>query len=791
MSSSTTRPTRGGSKANSELREYERKRDFARTEEPRGVVPKRRGPREPLRFVVQQHAARRLHYDLRLELDGVLKSWAVPKGPSLEPTAKRMAVETEDHPLAYADFEGVIPKGEYGGGTVAVWDRGTWASIGDPQVGLEKGHLEFDLRGEKLGGRWNLVRMRTRPSDRGKKVWLLIKAKDAARQRSAVEPVPTWIAPQLATLVDAPPAGAGWLHEIKLDGYRILARIRRGEVRLFSRAGKDWTDRMLGVAAALSALKLESSFLDGEVVALDADGHSRFQLLQHALKRTNPNLHYFMFDLLHLDGSDLRAAPLVLRKQLLRELLARGRSLEPLHFSAHIEGDGVAFLAEACKVRAEGMISKLAAAPYHSGRSRSWLKIKCGRRQEFAIVGFTDPRGSRVGFGALLLGVRDDAGALHYCGKVGTGFSDVALTQLRKRLAVLERKTPTVVDPSRAESHVHWVKPEWVADVAFAEWTRDGVIRHPSFVGLRAAKAAAASAPPRERTEVAGIRLSNPGRVYFPDLGVTKSELAQYYEAMAERVVPALANRPLSLVRCPDGCDKPCFYQKHVSQSISARVGRVSIEKGEEPYATVKDLAGIVSLVQIGTVEFHVWGARADRIERPDQLVFDLDPGPSVAWRSLADTARVLRGLLADLGLETFVRTTGGKGMHVVVPIERRSSWPEVNGFTHAVALQLVRQAPEQFTTRFAKLERHGKILLDCMRNQRDATAIGSYSVRARPGAPVAMPIAWDELEGATGPPVWSIREAPARLALPDPWRAFEASRRVLSVKALSAVRSA
>jgi bifunctional non-homologous end joining protein LigD len=529
--------------------------------------------------------------------------------------------------------------------------------------------------------------------------------------------------------------------------------------------------------------------LDGEVVVLDAEGRSRFQLLQNALQKQAAKLHYYVFDLLHLEGADLREEPLWSRKQALRELFTRVSRSETLHYCDHIEGDGKAVLAEACRMGAEGIVSKLSAAPYQSGRTRSWLKVKCGMRQEFVIVGFTPPGGSRVGLGALLLGVRDDAGELRYCGKVGTGFSHELLGRLRKQLGALEQAKPAVKDPPRMKD-AHWVKPKLVGEVSFTEWTNDGRIRHPTFLGLRTDKPASAirverPAAPAERSEVAGVRLSHPDRVYFPDLGITKSELAQYYETMAERAVPAIANRPLSLVRCPDGIEKPCFFQKHVGQGVSDKVGRVVIEKGESPYGVVQDLAGIISLVQFGVIEFHVWGARADRIESPDLLVFDLDPDPSLPWRPLADTARVLRELLKDLGLVAFLRGTGGKGLHVVAPIQRRPSWEVVKSFTHAVATRLVQEAPDRYTTNISKRQRHGKILLDYLRNQRDATAIASYSVRRRPGAPVAMPLDWDELESRTGPPVFGLREAPARLALPDPWKGFEASRRPLTAQTI------
>ena len=848
------RPAR--SRSGTALDEYVRKRDFERTPEPTGrggaVRRARRG-----RFVVQQHAARRMHYDFRLEQDGVLKSWAVPKGPSLDSRERRMAVETEDHPLEYASFEGSIPKGEYGGGTVVVWDRGTWEPLGDPRAGLEKGKLEFRLAGEKLRGRWHLVRMRPRPRDRNKKLWLLIKGKDeesrqgadaeiterapesvlSGRSVAAVrrDPGRVWSSekgeletapraapagrparlpdvprPQLATLVDAPPEGADWLHELKLDGYRMLARIARGDVRLLTRAGNDWTDRFPEIARELGRLPVDAALLDGEVVALDGAGRSRFQLLQGAMKGGRTDLRFFAFDLLHLNGHDLRGKPLAERKEALFAVLRGLSDASPIRASDHVQGNGAEFFAEACRSGAEGIVSKLATARYRAGRTRTWLKVKCGQRQEFVVVGYTDPRRSRLGLGALLLGVYDDGGKLRYAGKVGTGFAVDTLSELRRKLGALERDTPSVVDPRRAERGAHWVTPRLVAEVAFTEWTDDGKIRHPSFMGLRTdkpasairrevpeampkrssrsvAKAAAAPAPPLA-AEVAGVRLSTPARVYFPDLGVTKSELARYYETMADRVLPGLAQRPLSLVRCPESTVEGCFYQKHVTDTVPERVGRVVIDAGEAPYAMVTDLASLISLVQIAVIEFHVWGARADQIEKPDLFVIDLDPDPSVPWAWLAGSAQLLRAFLRDLGFVPFLRTTGGKGLHVVVPLVRRSSWEEVKSFTHAIALRLVREAPEHFTAQISKAKRKGKILIDYLRNQRGATAIASYSVRARPGAPVAVPLAWEELEDADAMPVWNVREAPERLTLPDPWRDFDKSRRALTARALAQV---
>ncbi len=835
---------------------------------------------------MQKHAARRLHYDFRLELDGVLKSWAVPKGPSLVAGARRMAVATEDHPLDYATFEGVIPKGEYGGGTVQLWDQGSWEPLDDPRAALAKGDLSFRLNGSKLRGRWHLVRMRTRPSDRGRTHWLLIKGRDAEarnekggdvterepmsvatgraieeiardadrvwssetgerkpepKRKPKAEPkkarslgaeratgakraaLPAEIELQLATLVDAPPTGDEWLHEIKLDGYRLAVRVERGRAQLFTRGGKDWTAAFPRLAEAAAALPLDRAWLDGEAVVFDAEGRSRFQLLQNAQggrlgsrptrSEAKPSevhrlggadaagLQLVVFDLLHLDGVDLRGAPQVERKRLLQELLAGAPKRLPLRFGQDVRGRGEAFFREACKHGVEGIVSKRADAPYRAGRSRAWLKVKCLQRQEFVIVGFTQPAGSRVGLGALLVGAYDTAGKLRYCGKVGTGFAAAQLAALRAQLDALAQDDPPVIDPKRAERGAHWAAPRLVAEIEFTEWTQDGKLRHPVFVGLREDKrpedvrieteqtvAEVAAAPPELRTEVAGVRLSHPDRVYWPDVGVTKSELAQYYEAVAERILPGLRDRPLTMLRCPEGVGGERFFQKHAGDTVSSRVARVTVRRGEAPYAMVTDLASLVSLAQIGVLEFHVWGARADRLDRPDLVVFDLDPDPAVPWSSVADTAKVLRSALADLGFVPFVRTTGGKGLHVVVPLVRRAGWDEVKRFSRALAELFAAEAPDQFTAVMSKQRREGKIYLDYLRNAPEATAIASWSTRARPGAPIAMPLAWDELDGRDEPLRFALRDAAARLAEPDPWRDFEASRRPLSASALQRV---
>jgi bifunctional non-homologous end joining protein LigD len=616
-------------------------------------------------------------------------------------------------------------------------------------------------------------------------------------------PLPRRAAPQLATLVTAPPEGDDWLHEIKLDGYRLLCRLERGKARLVSRNGHDWTDRFPALAEAVAALPTDAALLDGEAVVFDARGRSDFQALQGSLGRDRPDLHLTLFDCLCLGGFDLRDAPLVERKRALRHLVAGAPARSRVRYSDHVVGRGAEFFEAACRSGVEGIVSKRVDAPYRSGRTRAWLKVKCSKRQEFAIVGFTEPGGTRQGLGALLLGAHDADGALRYCGKVGTGFDAATLAALRAKLARLERARPPVVDPP-SERGVHWVTPRLVAEVAFTEWTRDGKVRHPVFLGLREDKSAAevrieapeAAAPEPEaaprptRSEIAGVRLSSPDRVYFPDVGITKSELAEYYEAMAERVLPGLAQRPLTLLRCPEGIDGECFYQKRANESVPDVVPRVRVRKDREAYAMVGDLRSLIALVQIGVLELHPWAARADRLDRPDLVIFDLDPDPAVPWPRVVETARALRAFLADLGLVPFARLTGGKGVHVVAPLVRRSSWDEVKAFSAGVAGELVRLAPGQLTANMAKARRPGKIFIDVFRNAPEATAIASWSVRARPGAPVALPLAWDELEALGAPLHESPREALARLERPDPWREFEASRRPLSREALRRVGS-
>jgi len=865
--------------ASAKLREYRRKRDFAVTPEPSGAAAAGAPGRS---FVIQKHAATRLHYDFRLELDGVLLSWAVPKGPSLDPGDKRLAMRTEDHPIEYGSFEGVIPEGEYGGGTVLLWDRGTWEPVGDAGKGVAKGKLEFVLHGTKLHGRWTLVKIRGRQSRDADKAWLLIKGRDDAARaggdydvtaalpdsvatdrrmdeiaherdrvwhsnkpaktggrrgatRAATPRVdagsvpgarrgalPAFIAPQLATLVAAPPPGDEWLHEMKFDGYRVLCRIDGGKVQLSSRNGNDWTARLPGVARAAARLGTKSAMLDGEVAVLLPNGVTSFNALQNALGgESGAEPLYYVFDLLHLDGNDLTASPLEARKKALRGLLAAGSAGPTLRYSDHVTGNGEAFLRHACRMSLEGVVSKRRDAPYESGRGRSWLKTKCIQEQEFVIGGFTEPEGKRSGIGALLLGVHDDEGKLVYAGKVGTGFSSQDARDLRRRLDALTRTACPFVKRPPGAAHAHWVRPELVGEVEFTEWTPDGRLRHPSWKGLRedkpareivrerpsratgagsgaedragkrakrsfvrartggARKSAAAAA-----VEVAGVRITHPDRVVYPPQGITKLDLARFYESIADWILPHLRGRPTSLVRCPEGLGEECFYQKHVGVWAPAALRRVRIREKKKvgEYLVVEDLPGLIGLVQIGILEIHTWNAVVEHLEEPDRLVFDLDPGDDVPWRDVVAGARTVRAHLRDLGLETFLKTTGGKGLHIVAPIDTGPSWDDCLGFARAVAETLARQAPRSFTANVAKSERPGRIYLDYLRNLRGATSVAAYSTRARPGAPVSTPLEWEELGPRIRADHFTISNLPRRLASLRryPWEGYAGTRQAL-----------
>jgi bifunctional non-homologous end joining protein LigD len=828
-------------------------RDFERTQEPRGDERGKKLQQAPgLSFVVQKHHARNLHYDFRLELDGVLLSWAVPKGPSLDPSVKRLAMEVEPHPIEYGGFEGTIPKGEYGGGTVMVWDRGTWQPEGDPQKALAKGHLSFSLQGQKLKGAWHLVRTKRLADDghgnKQGKGWLLFKSRDAeARDRDTLledepqsaltgrnldqiergegeaEPapdsskrtrasktkprmsdkprqkgsskLPKTLSPELATLVDAAPVGDDWVHEIKYDGYRVLARIEDGKVNLLTRNGKDWTERMPTLRAALQKLDVQSAFLDGELVALDAKGVSDFQTLQNTLNESQDGaLVYYAFDLVHEDGEDLSQLPLVERKSRLRALLAKSEpELEgKVRFSAHVVGNGPEFFDNACKLGLEGTIAKRAQSTYRSARAKDWLKVKASQRQEFTIIGFTEPAGSRSHFGALLLGTERD-GKLSYAGRVGTGFSEASLAELYEKLAPLAVQKPPVADPPLGADArgVTWTKPKLVAEVGFTEMTSEGLLRHPTFQGLRDDKPGSdvklekpeplenASKPLKTPSKQAqkpskplakpspSYPLTNPNKVLYPEQGITKQELLDYYALVAERILPHVANRPLTLVRHPNGRDKPGFFQKHPGAAKLPGLRSVSIreKEGKEPYSVLDDSLGLFSLVQWAALEIHTWGSRADDFEHPDILVFDLDPDTSVEYAAVISGAQAIRKVFEQAGLETFVKTTGGKGLHVCVPITPELTWDQAKNFTGRVAEAMSAQAPELYLATVSKAKRKGKIFIDYLRNGRGATFIAPYSTRARENAPIAVPLEWDELSPKLPPDHFNIRNIETRLA--------------------------
>ena len=867
-------------KPDEQLARYRSMRDFAVTHEPSGKEAgrKKTAAADELPFVIQKHAATRLHYDFRLGWNGVLKSWAVTKGPSYFPADKRLAVQVEDHPMDYGDFEGIIPKGQYGGGTVMVWDHGTWEPHVDVDEGLRKGSLKFALHGEKMHGNWALVRMGGRAANESKPNWLLIKehdeyergpgdmpiteeAPDSAQtgrtmdeiaraedrvwqsnreeKRSAgpvsvngkrgvagsakpapkkptknlsralaklpKESLPKFVAPQLASLAKAPPVGKNWVHELKLDGYRIEARVdrKKSTVQLLTRTGLDWTHRMKALAQTLGRLPVETALLDGEVVVLEPDGTTSFANLQAAFQEgTKHALTYFLFDLLHLDGHNLRELPLLERKKLLAELLS---GLDPegmVHISDHLTGNAGEIFANACKLRAEGIISKLGEGKYCPGRGGNWLKLKCCQEQEFVIGGFTLPSNGIHGVGALMLGYYRD-GNLIYAGRTGTGFTQKIHRMLRDKLDKLRQSKPPFAKlPEGVSRGVIWVKPELVPQVSFSTWTADHLVRQAAFKGLREDKPAQAvqrespeaDAKPAARKETAHsasstrhsskasaaagipVRLTHPEKVLDAGSGVTKRDLAEYYMAVADVMLPHIADRPLTIVRCPDGSGKECFYQKHKNKMLSGSFGSIDIvdkKSGKpEPYIALNTREAVVELAQLGVLEVHPWGSCNAHLEHPDRIIFDLDPDESLAWHTLTAAALEVRQRLKKIGLETFVKSTGGKGLHVVAPIRPEHPWPVVKQFAHNFVLAMERDAPSHFLTKMTKAARVGKIYLDYLRNERGATAVAPYSPRARAGLPVAMPLSWSELKADERPrfQVSDFAQWRKRLSR-DPWK--------------------
>jgi bifunctional non-homologous end joining protein LigD len=916
-----------------QLGRYRSMRDFEVTAEPSGSAKKKFFNDQPLPFVIQKHAATRLHYDFRLGWNGVLKSWAVAKGPSYVTADKRLAVQVEDHPIDYGGFEGIIPKGQYGGGTVMVWDQGTWepqAGHTDVDEGLRTGSLKFILHGTKMKGKWALIRMGGKAANESKPNWLLIKEhddfertkdeaavteeepdsavtgrsleeiarnedhvwnsketakgnawyrKDAgaagasevvaekvspetasagkpakARKSKSVarelkvpagapkEKLPEFITPELALQATTPPSGTGWLHELKLDGYRIQARKEGDKVQLLTRTGLDWTHRMKTIAALVGELPVERAILDGEVVVLAENGTTSFADLQAAFQEgVKKPLSYFVFDLLHLNGHNMRGLPLIERKALLATLLEGDG--EFVRFSEHLETDGGVIFQKACEMHAEGIVSKRAASRYSSGRGGSWLKIKCIHEQEFVIGGFTLPSNGSHGVGALLLGYYD-GDKLIYAGRTGTGFTQKTHRVLRNQLEELRAKeNPFESPPAEARRGANWVKPELVAQVNFATWTADNLVRQASFRGLRedkpagevrreeptaasqgrgeksashsasaaiAAKTASEKSTPakavpekvahakstpvksskRSGSESAPVRLTHPEKILDVETQLTKQQLADYYWAIALHMLPHIEGRPVSLVRCPDGSEKPCFYQKHVNSMLPPGITAVDVPDKKtgkiEPYITLATAEALAGLAQMGVLEVHPWGSRNEDLEHPDRIIIDLDPDAAIAWPKLAESAGEIRKELKKLGLESFLKSTGGKGLHVVIPVVPEYDWAVIKQFAHAFVLKMEKDQPGLYLTKMSKAARKDRIFLDYLRNERGATAVAAFSPRARAGAAVSLPLDWSELKSAerTVVRVANFEEWKERLSR-DPWKQFFKMRQRITPKML------
>jgi bifunctional non-homologous end joining protein LigD len=899
--------------ADDQLKLYRSMRDFKVTGEPAGsrktkFFLKTGGT---LPFVIQKHAASHLHYDFRLGWNKVLKSWAVAKGPSYYPGDRRLAVQVEDHPWDYRDFEGIIPKGQYGGGTVMVWDTGTWEpqnGYEDVTAGLRDGSIKFILKGKRLKGKWTLVRMKPREGSRwgnnGKPNWLLIKEHDdyergandpaiteeapnsavtgrtidqiaaaedhiwnsnrtsepekaitpsaGARKLSRAptkpsaaskpsgtlssalaklprESQPAFLPPELALEATSPPETADWLHEIKLDGYRIQARKSGSRIALLTRKGLDWTHRMPAVAQAIGSIDVKSVTLDGEVVVLGPDGNSSFAALQASFQHAeSQRLTYFAFDLLHLDGRNTRNLSLRERKTLLAKILPK--ESVTVRFSEHIEGSAVQIFHHACELHAEGIISKRTDSLYRGSRSEDWLKSKCLREQEFVIAGYTLSTEGDDRIGSLLLGYYEGS-RLIYAGRTGTGFTQKLKRTLLQQLSKLQVAQPAFERvPINARRGAQWVRPQLVAQVRFATWTADNLVRQAAFLGLREDKSAPevhreaptvapkpkashkvqaplpakkAIAPkqsinskPAVSSNVSSdptVRLTHPDKALDPETGVTKQQLADYYAAIAPYMLPHIAGRPLSLVRCPSGAGKPCFYQKHATGTLPPGIGSVQIATKKigiaEPYVTLDSEQALMGLAQLSVLEVHPWGSRNDDLEHPDRLILDFDPDESLPWTTLTAAVGEARQRLKKLGLETFLKLTGGKGLHVVAPLEPTLSWPEIKDFAHKFVVSMERDNPQLFLTKMTKAARAGKIYLDYLRNERGATAVAPFSPRARLGLPVSLPLPWSALKESSRP-VFQIHDfASWRSHLKnDPWKSMPTLQQRLDPKKFAAL---
>lgn len=882
-----------------DIQTYNRKRNFRKTAEPPGKMS---APSKGLpKFVIQKHDATRLHYDFRLEIGGVLASWAVPKGPSLDPGEKRLAVRTEDHPMAYGKFEGTIPAHEYGGGTVMLWDHGTYKPIGDAREGLRKGDLKFELRGKRLRGSYVLARMRKRGNEKAEN-WLLIKRHDAearpgsedavirenagsietgramekiaqgdavwrsnrpggaTNDRSQPEPaakkpkkriakvavakfkgakkarIPARLSPQLATLVEKAPSGKGWLSEIKFDGYRMLARVDNGKVKIYSRNGNLWTSKLPTIARSLGRLDVKQAWLDGEVVVLDDQGRSDFGKLKEVLGSDNPsNVFFFLFDILHLNGYDTMDCRQDDRKRLLEYVL--GSDPPPfIKYSEHMNEQPKAIQERACEMHLEGIVIKKADAPYRQSRNRSWLKLKCIQREEFVVIGYTDPQGTRAGLGSLHLGYYDREGDLHYAGGVGSGFNAKRLLELEHRLSQHLRRVPPAIwiHGEKPPSTMHWVTPEMVIETSFTEWTDGGVTRHPVFLGIREdksladvvrdpptpavrrftgagtiirARSAKSKAKPkqakkearklaelptiidRRQRESGAVRLTHPDRILWPKQKLTKQDLADYWGRAAPYALPYVGGRPLALVRTPDGIKEEVFFQKKLSPGFPAQVHGVEI--GGEQVIAIDSEAGFRALAQMSVVEIHPWGSRIDRLEAPDVIVMDLDPDVGLDFEEVIHAARDVHRALHAVGLTSFCKTTGGKGLHVVVPIEPDLGWDEVKGFAKSIAAAFAKSEPQRFTDELAKRARKGRIFIDYLRNGRGSTAIGPFSPRARDGASIAMPLSWRQVKPGLDPADYTIEAGDKQLrAAAEAWTGYFDTKQRLTDKVRQAFKS-
>lgn len=839
------------------LDDYNRMRDFSATSEPAAKRPARKTATDhALQFCIQKHDASRLHYDFRLELDGALKSWAVPKGPSLDPKVKRLAVHVEDHPIDYATFEGSIPEGHYGAGDVIVWDRGVWIPQEDPAKAYAKGKLKFELQGEKLGGLWNLVRTHM-PGKQEQ--WFLIKHQDSAakpesdydvvaaepdsvlsdrtlvpkQSKAASKPkpikkparkvaaqtqsakltgahkakLPDLIKPELATLVEKAPDGE-WSYEIKFDGYRIMARIDHGEVKLFTRNGHDWTHKLPKQAQALAALQLESAWLDGEMVVADEQGVPDFQALQNAFDSGNSgSILYYLFDMPYLNGVDLREVPVEERRVALATVLKPGE--DPLlRFSDAFAEEPEALLNSACQMRMEGLIGKRLGSPYVSRRSSDWIKLKCKHRQEFVVVGYTDPKGSRHAFGALLLGLHDrDSGELRYAGKVGTGFNEATLKSIYEQLKPLRTKKPSVVNPPSGfdAKGVHWLKPVLLAEIAFAEMTKDGSVRHAVFHGLRddkpatditeerpnvvknkpAAKKQAAPAPSQLGLGEGKVRITHPDRVIDASSGTTKVQLAEYYASVAEWILPELKDRPVALVRAPDGIAGELFFQKNAEHLAIPDITTLDKELTGQPIMIINSAEALIGAVQMSAVELHTWNATSDNLDKPDRFVLDLDPDPALPWKSMVEATQLTLSVLDELGLKAFLKTSGGKGIHLVVPLTRKLGWDEVKDFSHAIVSHMAKLLPERFSAVSGPKNRVGRIFIDYLRNGLGATTICAYAARTREGLPVSVPIFREEVGELKGGNQWNIHTVHERLTEVgnEPWADLKKTRQSITAE--------